>query len=107
MRKAPFVALWLSAALACHAAETLTGTAKITDGDSIEIGSTRIRLFGIDAPEGVQTCRDQTGASWRCGDSAAAKLRELIGSGSVTCTRVDTDSFGRAVSGCTCSGSSP
>ena len=31
--------------------QTLTGIPKITDGDTIRIGSTRIRLHGIDAPE--------------------------------------------------------
>jgi endonuclease YncB( thermonuclease family) len=29
---------------------TITGTASVIDGDTIEIHGTRIRLFGIDAP---------------------------------------------------------
>jgi len=31
--------------------QSLTGIPKITDGDTIRIGNTRIRLHGIDAPE--------------------------------------------------------
>ena len=101
MRNRVFLAFWfLVICSGCHARETFSGTAHVTDGDSIEIGATRIRLFGIDAPEGRQPCRDRNGAVWRCGNAAAAKLRELIGSSSVTCTQVDTDQYGRAVSVC-------
>jgi endonuclease YncB( thermonuclease family) len=105
MQSRPFLALWLLVLCsACHARETITGPAHVTDGDSLEIGSARIRLFGIDAPEGRQPCRDASGAAWRCGDRAAAKLRELIGSSDVTCTRVDTDQYDRAVSLCKAAG---
>ena len=32
------------------------GKAKIIDGDTIQIGDNRIRLYGIDAPELKQVC---------------------------------------------------
>ena len=32
------------------------GTAKVRDGDTLSIGSVKIRLFGVDAPELSQTC---------------------------------------------------
>ena len=35
-------------------AQTITGVASVTDGDSLEIRGTRIRLHGIDAPESRQ-----------------------------------------------------
>jgi endonuclease YncB( thermonuclease family) len=35
-------------------AETVVGPARVVDGDTLDIGATRIRLFGIDAPEGGQ-----------------------------------------------------
>src|SRR5262245_41250346 len=37
-------------------AADLAGQATIIDGDTIEIHGTRVRLFGIDAPESAQTC---------------------------------------------------
>ena len=36
---------------------TLSGSARIVDGDTLEVRGTRIRLHGIDAPESGQSCR--------------------------------------------------
>lgn len=41
------------------AAEDLVGRASVIDGDTIEIHGTRIRLWGIDAPESDQLCRGE------------------------------------------------
>jgi endonuclease YncB( thermonuclease family) len=35
----------------------LAGRASVIDGDTIEVHGTRIRLWGIDAPESTQPCR--------------------------------------------------
>jgi len=77
----------------------LSGQATVTDGDSIRIGKTRIRLHGIDAPERRQTCiaEDQT---WRCGDAATQALKDAIGGQPVSCTKRDTDRYGRVVAVC-------
>ena len=39
------------------AADNLAGQASVIDGDTLEIHGTRIRLWGIDAPETSQLCR--------------------------------------------------
>ena len=92
-------ALVLSAEAACVPQERISGRAEITDGDSFEIGATRVRLFGVDAPEGRQSCTRE-GHSWACGNEAARKLRSLIGDRTVTCTKRDVDNYGRAVAVC-------
>jgi endonuclease YncB( thermonuclease family) len=81
------------------AGEKISGRASVTDGDSLNIGSTRIRLHAVDAPEGRQPCQ-RNGAPWRCGEAAAAKLRELVGTGQIVCTKTDTDNYGRTVAIC-------
>jgi endonuclease YncB( thermonuclease family) len=93
------VVLALGAELACVPQERVSGRAQITDGDSFEIGSTSIRLFGIDAPEGSQSCtRDSR--DWACGNEATRKLRSLTGDRTVTCTQRDIDDYGRTVAVC-------
>jgi endonuclease YncB( thermonuclease family) len=91
----------MAAGVACPAAsqERISGRAKITDGDSFEIGATSIRLFGVDAPEGRQPCT-RDGREWACGEEAARRLRSLTGSGNVVCTRRDVDDYGRVVAQC-------
>jgi endonuclease YncB( thermonuclease family) len=92
-------ALALSAQQACVPQERVAGRPKVIDGDSFEIGSIGIRLFGVDAPEGRQPCT-RGGREWRCGDTAAAELRRLVGSREVVCLRRDEDDYGRIVAVC-------
>ena len=49
----------------------LIGQASIIDGDTLEIRGTRIRLFGIDASESNQLCRNANSDLYRCGQPAA------------------------------------
>lgn len=92
-------ALALGAEAACVPQERISGRAEITDGDSFEIGATTVRLFGVDAPEGRQSCT-RGGRAWACGNEAARKLRSLVGDRTVTCTKRDVDSYGRVVAVC-------
>jgi endonuclease YncB( thermonuclease family) len=45
----------------------ITGRANVIDGDTLEIHGTRIRLYGIDAPESTQLCRNHNSDLYRCG----------------------------------------
>jgi len=81
-------------------AQTFTGVASVTDGDSLEIRGTRIRLHGIDAPESRQLCTRPSGQSWRCGQQAALALSDRIGRRSVICVARDTDRYGRTIAVC-------
>jgi endonuclease YncB( thermonuclease family) len=73
---AALVALLALCAPACSA--ELTGRASVIDGDTIEIHGTRIRLFGIDAPEAQQACTDAASQPYRCGQQAANALAEYL-----------------------------
>jgi endonuclease YncB( thermonuclease family) len=48
-------------------ADDLAGQASVIDGDTLEIHGTRIRLWGIDAPESSQLCRGEDSLQYRCG----------------------------------------
>jgi endonuclease YncB( thermonuclease family) len=79
-------------------ADIVSGAARVIDGDSLRIGQTEIRLKGIDAPEGRQTC-ERGGATWRCGEAAANELRRLT-QGAVSCRIVERDQHGRSLGFC-------
>ena len=81
----------------------LEGRARVVDGDSLEIGGRRVRLFGIDAPELDQNCLSAAGATYDCGTAARRALDAAIGGRTVTCTPVGA-SHDRAVALCQANG---
>ena len=89
----------LACLCACTPAVSDFGAATVIDGDSLEIGTASIRLYGVDAPEALQTCGEGA-ATWNCGRAATEKLRELVGARRISCRKMDTDSYGRTVAVC-------
>jgi endonuclease YncB( thermonuclease family) len=87
-------------ASAAQAAD-VTGVPKIRDGDQIQIGSSRIRLGGIDAPSVDQLCLNTKGERWTCGLAARDELAKHVENKSWTCHHVgQTDRRGRMVARC-------
>lgn len=76
---------------------SLSGRARAVDGDTLEIGGVRVRLWGIDAPESRQRCRAGS-RWWSCGGLATAALRSR--SGNVECERRGRDAYGRVLAVC-------
>ncbi len=81
------------------AAASIEGTARVIDGDTLHIGERRIRLHGIDAPEGKQECI-RNGAPWNCGQDASTALAQHIAGRELACRQVDTDRYRRIVAVC-------
>ncbi len=77
----------------------VTGRATVVDGDTLDIGGKRIRLYGIDAPESRQNCRTEM-QTYRCGRDATTALADKIDQRPVACHRKDTDQYGRVVAVC-------
>ena len=74
---------------------------KVSDGDSLRSGALQIRLFGIDAPELNQECKDQNGKIWGCGIAAHRQLVTLIGTKKeLQCNLRDVDHYGRLIMQC-------
>jgi endonuclease YncB( thermonuclease family) len=90
----------VSAGAALQGAPRVDGVARVIDGDTLEIGNTRIRLEGIDAPEGDQACARAGGGTWPCGPAASSELQRLIGRASLRCEGRGLDKYGRLLAIC-------
>lgn len=80
-------------------AQSITGEATAQDGDSLQIGTRKIRLFGIDAPEFDQTCQ-KDGETWPCGQAAKSQLADLVAGQRVECLGQGVDQHGRTLAVC-------
>ena len=78
---------------------TLSGWASVVDGDTLDVGEVRIRLFGVDAPESRQSCV-AGGRRRACGERATRALGGLVGGRTVSCEERDRDRYGRIVAVC-------
>ena len=84
-------------------ADVLLGQARVIDGDTLAIGAQKVRLFGIDAPEHDQLCKDARGGDWPCGQAARDRLVALS-AGTVRCAGGDHDRYGRLLGICSAGG---
>lgn len=106
----PIVAILKVAALAgffvsssSFAAE-VSGLPRIVDGDTVQIGETKIRLNGIDAPETDQLCLDAKGKKWACGITARDELVKYSHDRPWVCHITGVDKYGRSLATCDISG---
>ena len=82
-------------------AADITGVPKIREADHIQIGNARIRLGGIDGPQGDQLCLNPKGERWACGAAARDELIKYAGTKTWSCNRRQvTDRRGRIVARC-------
>jgi endonuclease YncB( thermonuclease family) len=75
-------------------------TARVRDGDTISVNEVTFRLYGIDAPEYRQMCKDSAGKDWPCGKAARAQLEAFVLSGSIVCEPQAEDRYNRKVAKC-------
>lgn len=81
----------------------LVGRATVIDGDTLVVRGQRVRLWGVDALESGQKCKNQYGQTWLCGKDAAMFLSLYIGPRTVLCEPRGT-SYDRVVARCTVAG---
>lgn len=84
----------------------IPSAADIVDGDTFRVGDVSLRLWGIDAPEMKQVCRDRQAAPYDCGAVARQGLSSLIAGRLLTCAKPNAaagqlrESFGRPLVAC-------
>ena len=81
---------WASAVLATD----FIGEMWARDGDSLIFQGQDLTLYGIDAMEWNQICRDGDG-DWTCGGAAATALRERIAGERICCHQRGIDVYDR------------
>lgn len=72
----------------------------VADGDSFSIGTRKLRLDGIDAPEYRQSCNDADGTAWECGKASRAALEQLLREPGLVCEAGAHDRYARAIATC-------
>ena len=92
----------ISLALPVHA--SIDGPIHVVDGDTWDVGGTRVRLFGIDAPEKDQTCTRANGTTWCCGHWVTDTVRTAFQGRYARCEQVDRDRYDRSVARCSVDG---
>ncbi|MFU8883628.1 MAG: thermonuclease family protein [Rhodobacterales bacterium] len=81
-----------------------SGAIRVIDGDTIDVGGTRVRLYGIDAPEANQTCETEQQTVWACGAWVSQEVRAQYQGQQAQCEALDTDRYGRTVARCSVAG---
>lgn len=76
------------------------GTVTVSDGDTWLVGKDKVRLFGIDAPEQDQTCRNPAGREWACGAWVTETVRARYQGRRAVCKSLDRDRYARIVARC-------
>lgn len=100
MRKAVFLATFLTASFLAGCALAPSPAVTVIDGDTLRLGKTTIRIYGIDAPELSQTCTRKNGKIYACGKHARNALTDFASSGRVRCDTIAKDVYGRTVAKC-------
>lgn len=75
--------------------QTVSGFARVLDGDSVQIGSARYRIAGIDAPEWNQSERLPGGGVLWTGRAASNALAARLHLRRVRARIIDRDVYGR------------
>ena len=76
------------------------GVVRVIDGDTIDVGGTKVRLHGIDAPELDQSCGGNGAPVWPCGAWVRDELRARHEGQWARCDIMDWDRYGRVVAKC-------
>lgn len=81
-----------------------SGRVRVIDGDTFDVGTVRVRIHGIDAPEKDQRCVTEQGVKWACGKWVTDQVRQLAQGRNALCTQIAVDRYERVVARCKISG---
>ena len=73
-----FLLCILSLPAVAESRTAIIGAIQVIDGETLEIQNQRIKLWGVDAPELNQTCKNGQDAGYDCGKEAASALSQWL-----------------------------
>ena len=76
------------------------GKVIVMDGDTLRLDHVEHRLYGVDAPESAQMCKDAKGVDWACGQEARKALANLVAGHVIACEERATDKYDRIIATC-------
>jgi endonuclease YncB( thermonuclease family) len=76
-------------------AAEISGIPTITDGDTVVISGTKLRLLDMDAPESDQFCLNKNSEPWNCGIDAREALKKKTAGKEWDCQTTRPDDHGR------------
>lgn len=79
--------------------KTISGCAKVIDGDTLKISDTKIRFAGVDAPELSQNCKRGKTIE-PCGKYIKEMLEQAVMDKEVVCYSYGNDLYGRFLGEC-------
>lgn len=80
--------------------EVVVGVPRVVDGDTLYVQGNKMRLYGIDAPEKQQSCKDGSGKDYACGQDSLQALTAKLANRTVSCSVKAIDQYGRNVAAC-------
>lgn len=97
--RTPQKAAWTPETQVASLSQPIVGQALVVDGDTVDIGDTRVRIWGIDAIESGQTC-SREGRPWDCARDISFGLSAHLDGQIVTCQPKGSDRYGRVLALC-------
>lgn len=79
---------------------TVIGSGTAVEGDSVSVNGQVVKLWGIDAPEVGQTCKNKFKQSYDCFTPSKNMLQGLIGQNQITCYIRGSDRHGQQIGTC-------
>ena len=73
---------------------------EVRSGYLFKMGSHFVKLYGIDAPDPIQSCLDKRGATYKCGRKSKRMLERLILGKTITCQIAGGDYNGNYIATC-------
>ncbi|MBE6449152.1 MAG: thermonuclease family protein [Alphaproteobacteria bacterium] len=91
--------------LSSEANQSFSATpSRVNTGRNIQFGNESVQLYGIDAPDLAQPCKNSAGVNYNCGQVSKEQLEKLTIGKSLNCVNKGKNVYGQPVASCSVDG---